>query len=95
MLDIRGCTLTIDAMGCQKDIAQKIIGLEADYVLGLKGNQGNTFDAVKCIFDWEEKNGWRGVFHTRYETLEKVYSYVAEVIQTRSTVLLTQTAIGG
>lgn len=71
MLDIRGCTITIDAMGCQKDIARKIIGLEADYVLGLKGNQGNTFDAVKDIFGWEEKEGWRGDFHTQYETLDK------------------------
>ena len=38
-LDISGSTVTVDAMGCQKQIASKIIENGADYVLGLKGNQ--------------------------------------------------------
>ena len=71
MLDITGCTITIDAMGCQKEIAKKILDCGADYILGLKGNQGNIFDAVKHLFDWEEKDDYRGVVHTGYETLEK------------------------
>jgi hypothetical protein len=40
VLELEGCIVTIDAMGCQKDIAEKIIDKGADYVLGLKGNQG-------------------------------------------------------
>jgi predicted transposase YbfD/YdcC len=40
LLDIKGCTITIDAAGCQKNIAQDIIEYGADYVLALKGNQG-------------------------------------------------------
>jgi len=40
MLDLEGAIVTIDAMGCQRDIAQKIIDKKADYLLALKGNQG-------------------------------------------------------
>jgi predicted transposase YbfD/YdcC len=71
MLDIEGCTVTIDAMGCQKDIAQIVLNAGADYILGLKGNQGSTLESAKFLFEWEEKDGYRGVSHTEYETLEK------------------------
>jgi len=56
ILDIKGCIVTIDAMGCQKNIASKIIDKEADYVLALKGNQGKIHKAVKQIFDQTKKN---------------------------------------
>ena len=71
ILDIKGCTVTIDAMGCQKDIAQKIIDSDANYILGLKGNQGNTLEAAEFLFKCEEKDNFQGVFHTEYNTLEK------------------------
>lgn len=51
VLQIKGCIITIDAMGCQKDIAEKIIEKEADYLLALKGNQGNFYEEVKLFFD--------------------------------------------
>lgn len=51
VLEIKGCIVTIDAMGCQKNIAQNIIDQEADYVFGLKGNQGTTLGAVEMYFD--------------------------------------------
>lgn len=38
ILEISGCIVTIDAMGCQKEIARKIVEKQADYILGLKGN---------------------------------------------------------
>lgn len=41
MMSIEGAVVTIDAMGCQRDIAKKIINKKADYVLALKGNQGS------------------------------------------------------
>jgi predicted transposase YbfD/YdcC len=53
MLDVTGGTVTIDAMGCQKKIAGKIIESHADYVLGLKGNQQELLDDVKFYFDNE------------------------------------------
>ncbi|MBQ4853050.1 ISAs1 family transposase, partial [Pseudoalteromonas sp. MMG012] len=38
LLEIKGCLVTIDAMGCQKSIAEKIVGKEADYLLAVKAN---------------------------------------------------------
>jgi predicted transposase YbfD/YdcC len=49
LLNIKGSTITIDAMGCQKEIAQKTLDAEADYVLRLKRNQKNTFDSFKIF----------------------------------------------
>ena len=71
MLDLEDSIVTIDAMGCQKEIAQSILNSGADYVLNLKGNQGNTLESVKYLFRWEEKNNFRGIFYTQYETLDK------------------------
>jgi len=51
MLFLKGCIVTIDAMGCQKDIAEKIIEKEANYVLALKGNQAKIHEEVKEIFE--------------------------------------------
>ncbi len=53
MLDISGSTVTIDAMGCQKQIAAKIIEKGVDYVLGLKRNQETLFEDVKLYFETE------------------------------------------
>jgi len=50
-LDISGAIVTIDAMGCQKAIAAQILEQEGDYVLSLKGNQGNLHDDVKVWFE--------------------------------------------
>ncbi len=49
-LDVQGCWVSIDAMGCQKSIAQAIIDKQASYILALKGNQGNTYKAVEELF---------------------------------------------
>ena len=51
LLDIAGCIVTIDAIGCQKTIAQKIIAQGADYVFALKDNQGNLHNDVQELFD--------------------------------------------
>jgi len=52
LLELKNCTITIDAMGCQKDIAKKIINeCESDYVFGLKGNQGTLHDDVTMYFE--------------------------------------------
>ena len=49
LLAIEGAIVTIDAMGCQRGIAQKIIDKKADYVLALKGNQGSLHEDVKLF----------------------------------------------
>jgi len=47
VIAIAGCIITIDAMGCRHEIADKIVKKEADYVFSLKGNQGNLHEAVE------------------------------------------------
>jgi predicted transposase YbfD/YdcC len=54
MLAIEGAIVTIDAMGCQREIAQKVIDKKADYVLALKGNQGSLREDVE-LFVAEQK----------------------------------------
>jgi predicted transposase YbfD/YdcC len=54
LLDIRGALITVDAMGCQKHIAETIISQQADYVLALKGNQGRLHEAVVDYFNVAE-----------------------------------------
>ncbi|EPU1457787.1 ISAs1 family transposase [Escherichia coli] len=51
LLDISGCLVTIDAMGCQKKIAQKVLNKNADYLLAVKGNQGRLEQAFDNYFD--------------------------------------------
>ena len=50
LLVLKGCIVTIDAMGCQKEIASAIISQEADYILALKGNQGNLLEQTEDSF---------------------------------------------
>lgn len=51
VLELSGCIVTVDAMGCQKKIAQEIIESDADYVLALKGNQERVHEEVKTFLD--------------------------------------------
>lgn len=53
VLAIQGCVVTIDAMGCQREIAQKIIDLKADYILMVKDNQKNLKQQVEKIFSMQ------------------------------------------
>jgi predicted transposase YbfD/YdcC len=57
-LAIEGAIVTIDAMGCQRDIAQKIIDKKADYVLALKGNQGTLREDVELFAAEQKANGF-------------------------------------
>jgi predicted transposase YbfD/YdcC len=61
VLELSGCIVTIDAMGCQKKIAKEIIESDADYVLALKGNQKKVHEEVRTFLDdaLAEKKGER------------------------------------
>jgi predicted transposase YbfD/YdcC len=50
LLDVRGCTVTIDAMGCQAAIARQVVEQGGDYILALKDNQPTLHDDVRAIF---------------------------------------------
>jgi len=51
VLELAGCIVTLDAMGCQKEIAKEIKEADADYVLALKGNQGQAHAEVRSYLD--------------------------------------------
>lgn len=52
LLDLAGASVSIDAAGCHKEIAEQIIEQGGDYLLSLKGNQGKLYDAAKWLFDY-------------------------------------------
>ncbi|ANP78023.1 hypothetical protein A134_16680 [Vibrio crassostreae 9CS106] len=68
MLSLRGCLVTIDAMGCQKDIAEKIVAQDADYLLAVKGNQKRLEQAISQVFNSSMVNSFEG---DKYVTQEK------------------------
>lgn len=68
MLDIKGKLLTTDAMGCQKDIAEKIRNQEGDYLFSVKRNQGRLNKAFEEKFPLKEINNPK---YDSYSTLEK------------------------
>jgi predicted transposase YbfD/YdcC len=78
LLELRGCIVTIDAMGCQTEIAEKIISQEADYVLSLKGNQGILHEEVAEYFAWAEKINFKDVEYDYCRTLEKDHGRIEE-----------------
>ncbi|GAC1467564.1 MAG: ISAs1-like element ISSod22 family transposase [Ktedonobacteraceae bacterium] len=57
-LALKGCIVTIDAMGTQIKIVEQIIEQEGDYALALKDNQGNLYEEVKATFAMAEKDGF-------------------------------------
>jgi predicted transposase YbfD/YdcC len=75
MLELDEATVTIDAMGCQKDIAQKIIDRKGHYVLALKGNQSALHDDVQAFLDDRIARGVtrQGDY---YETVEKSHGRI-------------------
>jgi predicted transposase YbfD/YdcC len=70
LLDIEGCVVTIDAMGCQKRIAEKIIEKKADYVLGLKGNHETLHEDVKFFFEEGLRTDFKDSAYGYHETID-------------------------
>lgn len=71
-LDLTGCIVTIDAMGCQREIAQQIVEQAGDYVLSLKGNQGQLHQDVAAMFDYFEGIAFKEIDHDYHKTVNKV-----------------------
>jgi predicted transposase YbfD/YdcC len=70
MLAIEGAIVTIDAMGCQREIARKVIDKKADYILALKGNQGSLREDVELFAAEQKANGFKDAKVTRHETVD-------------------------
>lgn len=71
LLDIKGCIVTIDAMGCQEKIAEKIISKEADYVLAVKDNQKQLHEEVADFFETARKYAFHAVHYDYFEETHK------------------------
>jgi predicted transposase YbfD/YdcC len=71
LLTVKGAIATIDAMGCQKEIAKKVVEKEASYVLALKGNQGTLSDDVELFFTEQKACTFTDTLVSRHQTLEK------------------------
>lgn len=77
-LVVEGATVTIDAMGCQRTIAQQLIDQKADYVFGLKGNQGNLHEEVREIFALAEGRGFINFQHSLNEHVDAGHGRIEE-----------------
>ena len=72
MLDVKGATITSDALNCQKNIAKKICDSGADYVLAVKGNQGHMYQAIAAQFE----DGFSEAEPTFLQNIEKGHGRV-------------------
>ncbi len=81
LLELNGCIVTIDAMGCQKEIAQGILDRGADYLLVVKENQGRLYQDVRDLFDGAEELGWDGVLYDYATTLNKGHGRMVSKIR--------------
>jgi predicted transposase YbfD/YdcC len=70
LLDVSGCLVTIDAMGCQTEIAEKIVEGKADYVLAAKGNQPTLYEGIVGFFLDQMEDDFARVKVSRHETVE-------------------------
>jgi len=70
MLAIEGAVVTIDAMGCQRAIAQKIVDKKADYILALKGNQGSLREDVELFATEQKARDFKDATVSRHETVD-------------------------
>ena len=70
-LELEGCIVTLDAMGCQKNIAKEICEADADFVLALKGNHETVHEEVQSFLQDARQKDWKKVPHDFLETVEK------------------------
>ena len=70
MLAIEGAVVTIDAMGCQRAIAQKIVDKKADYILALKGNQGSLRQDVELFANEQKASDFKNTTVSRHESVD-------------------------
>lgn len=71
LLEITGCLVTIDAMGCQREIAAQIVAQGGDYVLAVKENQRKLHQEIAAFFSEQLEDDCRSVPCRRYETHDK------------------------
>ncbi|WDE07325.1 ISAs1 family transposase [Thalassomonas viridans] len=78
LLDIKGTTITTDAMGCQYKIGDQIVDKEANYLLALKGNQGEFHDDVKFFLETQLAKHFSTVEHSVHKTVDGEHGRVEQ-----------------
>ncbi len=78
LLDLHGATVSIDAMGCQRNIAGKIKEGGGEYVLALKGNQGILEAKVQTLFEEAVHQGFKGLIHEVHEETDAGHGRIEE-----------------
>ena len=76
LLSITGCIVTIDAMGCQKKIAQKIRDKQADYLLSVKDNQGHLHQDIEDWFTYADQVDFKDIAHDYHKQVNKGHGRV-------------------
>jgi predicted transposase YbfD/YdcC len=71
LLELKGCMVTIDAMGCPRAVAEQIVGQGRGYCLGLKANQGGLHEAVDDFSTAAERGGFDAVKHAYHEGVDR------------------------
>jgi predicted transposase YbfD/YdcC len=71
VLDVAGCIVTIDAMGCQTKIVEAIVERGGDYVIAVKANQPQLYEAMQLMFRDAQATQFRDVAHDFHQTVEK------------------------
>lgn len=73
LLELSGCIVTIDAMGCQKEIVKLITEQNADYIITLKKNQGSLHKNVEQLVKSAIRTRFKGIEHSEYHTREQAH----------------------
>ena len=76
LLEVNGCIVTIDAMGCQTEIAEQIVDQGTDYVLTVKENQGHLHEDIDLFFQLAHQNNFQRVDHTYDRTVNKEHGRI-------------------
>jgi len=84
MLSIEGAIVTLDAMGCQRNVASKILDKKADYILALKGNQGSLMEDVELFVSEQKAAGFKDTNISWDETVDGDHGR----IETRETIVI-------
>ena len=71
VLDVAGCLVTIDALGCQKEIAAQVVEQGGEYLLSLKENQEHLYQDVQALFVWAQAHQFQGLQHDTHQTVNK------------------------
>lgn len=78
MLNLKGSTVTIDAMGCQTDIAKGVVDKGGDYIFSLKGNHAQIHNQVRDFFTQAKATAYREIEHDAWEVTEKGHGRIEE-----------------